>query len=72
MVSSIRRYRTSSRGGHLRSELLAAAVLAALALATIASAASASGVNIVRQGDPPAGKLPKNTHYYKTIQEAVD
>jgi len=72
MVSSIRRYRPSSRGGHVRGGLLAAAALAALALGATASAASAGGVNIVRQGAPPAGKLPKNTHYYKTIQEAVD
>jgi Protein of unknown function (DUF1565) len=72
MVSSIRRYRPSSRGGHLRSGLLAAALLAALALGATASAASAGGVNIVSQGAPPVGKLPKNTHYYKTIQEAVD
>jgi hypothetical protein len=42
-----------------------------------ASAASASArklgeVNIVRQSGPPVGETPANTHYYTTIQAAVD
>jgi hypothetical protein len=45
--------------------------LALAALAVSASAAFAANVNIVRQGEPPA-KVPPNTHYFKTIQEAVN
>jgi hypothetical protein len=41
------------------------------ALAATASAAFAANVNIVRQGPPPA-KVPPKTHYYKTIQGAVN
>src|SRR6516165_8048720 len=52
--------------------------VAALALAAVAFGASASeafaakDVNIVRQSGPPAGEIPKNTHYYTTIQAAVN
>jgi hypothetical protein len=52
--------------------------VAALALAAVAFGASAGeafaakDVNIVRQSGPPAGEIPKNTHYYATIQAAVD
>jgi hypothetical protein len=45
-------------------------VLALLALGVAASSAAAD-VNIVRQGEPPA-KYPSNTHYFKTIQAAVN
>jgi hypothetical protein len=45
--------------------------LAAAAFAATASAAFAANVNIVRQGEAPA-KFPANTHYYKTIQGAVN
>jgi len=56
------------------------AVLLVLALLLIAvvfgagagsAAAAAPQVNIVRQGNPPA-TMPANTHYYKTIQAAVN
>jgi hypothetical protein len=48
-------------------------VLAAVAFgATAATAAAAKPVNIVRQGEPPAGKIPANTHYFTTIQAAID
>jgi hypothetical protein len=40
--------------------------------ATAGAASAAKSVNIVRQGGPPAGKIPTNTHYYETIQEAVN
>ena len=59
---------------------VAPAVLLVLALLLIAvvfgagagsAAAAAPQVNIVRQGNPPA-TMPANTHYYKTIQAAVN
>ena len=50
---------------------MAATALAVVALGAGAGAAYASNVNIVRQGEPPA-KYPPNTHYYKTIQAAVN
>jgi hypothetical protein len=52
--------------------------LAAIGLVTIAFGASAAAasatknVNIVRQSGPPAGEIPKKTHYYTTIQAAVN
>jgi len=58
-------------GKSRRLSYAAAAALAALALGATASAAYAGNVNIVRQGEPPA-KYPPNTHYYKTIQAAVN
>jgi hypothetical protein len=42
-----------------------------MALGATAGAAYAANANIVRQGEPPA-KVPPNTHYYKTIQAAVN
>jgi hypothetical protein len=47
--------------------------LAAVATVLAATAASAMGaeVNIVRQGQPPA-KVPPGTHYFQTIQAAVN
>jgi hypothetical protein len=45
--------------------------LVLVAFAATASAALAGNANIVRQGAPPA-KFPPNTHYYKTIQSAVN
>jgi hypothetical protein len=47
-----------------------AAALGVIALGATASAASAE-VNIVRKGTPPA-TVPPGTHYYKTIQAAVN
>src|ERR1700684_1437463 len=49
--------------------------LVAAAFAAAASAAHAAGavdVRIVRQGEPPAGKLPPKVYYYKTIQAPVN
>ncbi len=69
----------SQRVSHAAS--IAAVRMAAVALIAIAFGASASiaaagygppaQVNIVRQGSPPA-KVPANTHYFKTIQSAVN
>jgi pectin methylesterase-like acyl-CoA thioesterase len=43
-----------------------------VALGASAAAASAANVNIVRQSGPPGGEIPPNTHYYTTIQAAVN
>jgi hypothetical protein len=51
---------------------LIAAALAALVLAAPASAAAAGKVNIVRQSGPPLGRTHGHTHYFTTIQAAVD
>jgi hypothetical protein len=48
-----------------------AAAAAALAIAAPGAMAAAT-VNIVSQSGPPPGELPKNTHYFTTIQAAVD
>jgi hypothetical protein len=45
--------------------------VAVCAFGATAGAAYAGNANIVRQGEPPA-KIPPNTHYYKTIQAAVN
>jgi hypothetical protein len=55
----------------MRAWHLAAIALVAVAFGASASAAAAANVNIVRQGEPPA-KVPGKTHYYKTIQAAVN
>jgi Protein of unknown function (DUF1565) len=72
MVSSFRQHGLLPRAG-VRSGALAAAALAIVALGATAGAASAQQpVNIVRQGEPPGGKIPRNTHYFTTIQAAVN
>ncbi len=49
------------------------AALVAAAFAVAAPAALGAGdVNIVRQNGPPAGWMPPNTHYFTTIQAAVN
>ncbi len=71
MVSSIRKSRPRGRG-KVKWGLLAA-LLVVVAFGATASAASAEKtVGIVRQGGPPSGKIPANTHYYETIQAAVN
>jgi hypothetical protein len=66
----------------MRASQMAAIVLVIAAFGAFASVAAAGGgggggggnegpVNIVRQGSPPS-KIPANTHYYKTIQAAVN
>ncbi len=48
-------------------------VVAVAAFATTATAAFANGkVEIVTQGAFPTEGVPKNTHYFHKIQEAVD
>lgn len=63
-----------SSGGALarpRSIVVMAVVAAAFA-ATAAGALATPGVNIVSQSGPPAGPIPKHTHYFTTIQTAVN
>ena len=63
---SISRRRTGRRFASLL-------VLAVAAFATTATAAFANGqVEIVTQGTFPTEGVPKNTHYFHKIQEAVD
>jgi hypothetical protein len=76
-MSFMRRYRLGSRIRLTRTWQLSAVALVAIAFGAFASAAAANGgggegpVNIVRQGAPPA-KIPANTHYFTTIQAAVN
>jgi hypothetical protein len=49
-----------------------ATALVVVALGASAAAASAANVNIVRKGGSPGGEIPPNTHYYTTIQDAVN
>jgi hypothetical protein len=68
----------SSRANHLRNGPVRARVGAVAAIAFAVWALMAAGalaarpVNIVRQGPPPVGPIPANTHYFTTIQAAVD
>jgi len=72
MVSSFRRHWFLPQRC-VRASALAAAALAIMALGATASTASAEKpVNIVRQGAAPGGQIPPNTHYFKTIQGAVE
>jgi hypothetical protein len=71
-MSSTGSERARSRSTHRGLRNVAIALLALIALGVMTSAAWAGKtVNIVSQGEPPE-KIPANTHYYKTIQEAVD
>jgi hypothetical protein len=61
------------RGISARGLRIFALALVAIAYGASATAASAmKHVNIVRKSGPPAGQIPKNTHYFTTIQEAVN
>jgi hypothetical protein len=72
-MSSKRSYRVRSRGRFVGAWHLAALALVVVAFGASAVAASAAkSVNIVRQAGPPAGTIPKGTHYYTTIQAAVN
>ena len=72
MLSSFRQHRHLP-GARVRSGALMAVALAIVALGATAGAASAQQpVNIVSQGEPPSGKIPRNTHYFTTIQAAVN
>ena len=61
MMSSVRAWRA----------LAIAAVVVAFGAAASVTAAATPQVNIVRKGAAPA-KVPANTHYFKTIQSAVN
>jgi hypothetical protein len=67
----MRRHRFRPPGRVRKLWYVAATALTVVALGATASAAYAGNVNIVRQGEPPP-KFPPNTHYYKTIQAAVN
>ena len=65
--------RLSARRRAVRAWRMAALALVAVAFGANAAAASAAkDINIVRQTGPPAGEIPKNTHYFTTIQAAVN
>jgi Protein of unknown function (DUF1565) len=65
------RSRTWGIRAHARYVLVAA--LVALAFGAVTSSAMARGqVEIVSQSGPPAGPIPSNTHYFTTIQAAVN
>jgi hypothetical protein len=53
-------------------QLAVATLVAVVGVCAMAASALAANVNIVRQGRPPAGKAPANTHYFTTIQAAVN
>src|SRR4029077_6686730 len=63
-----------ARARRLRGCRVAALTLLALVAfgASAGAASAAKSVNIVSQAGAPAGAIPKNTHYYTTIQAAVD
>jgi hypothetical protein len=81
-MSSMRRFRLHACGRLRKGWRLAAIVPVAVAFGGFTSVAVAGGggggggggqVNIVRQGPaPPPSKVPSNTHYFKTIQAAVN
>src|SRR5436305_9875962 len=59
-------------GGRLTLQLSALLLALAACCACAAAATAAGNVNIVRQPGAPSGEVPKGTHYYATIQAAVD
>ena len=69
-MSSTRRYRLRLCSSLVRAWRTAAVALVVIAFGAAASATAAAQVNIVRKGAPPAN--PGGTHYYKTIQGAVN
>lgn len=72
-MSSRGHHRTRSPRTQRKLRIVAAALIALAAFGVAASVAWAGkNVNIVRQGEPPEGEIPPNTHYFKTIQEAVN
>ncbi len=69
---SLEGLRGAAPAGVTRKLWLALALLLVVFAAAAAAAGAAPRVNIVRQGEPPAGKHPAYVHYYKTIQDAVN
>ncbi len=75
-MSSIHIYRPRScrllgRAWHVAAIALVAAAVGSLASTAEAWQSNGAQVNIVRKGAPPTW-VPSNTHYYKTIQAAVN
>jgi len=70
-MSSNLRQATRAQGTRRRSVTTAIVLALFISLIAAASAAARAQVNIVSQGTPPS-KIPANTHYFKTIQEAVN
>lgn len=60
------------RRAALRRRHMVALALIVMAFGAIATNATAAKVNIVRQSGAPAGKIPKDTAYFTTIQAAVN
>ncbi len=52
--------------------LLMALAVVALGVAASSAAALTPQIEIVSQSGPPAGPIPRNVHYFTTIQAAVD
>jgi len=72
-MSWMRNHRARSRGGLIRAWHVVALALVVVAFGASATAASAAwNVNIVRKAGSPGGTIPANTHYYTTIQAAVE
>jgi len=72
-MSLMRSYRARSRAGLPRALRAVAVALVVVAFGASAAAANAAwNVNIVRQAGSPGGTIPANTHYYTTIQAAVN
>ena len=69
-MSSTRKHR--HRGGALSRQLAALTLVLAASCVCAAGAMAAGNVNIVRQAGAPSGEVPKGTHYYTTIQAAVE
>lgn len=75
-MPATRRGRPRASGKSKRALCIAGLSLMVVAFGAVASSAAAAPpaapqVNIVRQGNPPPA-VPANTHYYTTIQEAVN
>jgi len=69
-MSSTRKHRHV--GGRLTRQFAALALALAASCVCAAGAMAAGNVNIVRQAGAPSGEIPKGTHYYTTIQAAVE
>jgi hypothetical protein len=60
------------RGKAAPAAIMALVVVALMAMTGSAFAIAPPKVNIVTQGEVPSGTPPRNTHYFKTIQAAVN
>ena len=71
-MSTIRSGRGPVGGRRVSALHVVAIALVAVAFGASAAVASAKSANIVRQSGPPSGEIPKGTHYFTTIQAAVN